>query len=184
MDERSGADLESCSDAFQKLLPFVISAPSASIEILFLKIDDAFRRSRRASRPLGDGKARANVDRLLDYCQALEAILPVKGPQIPEFAAQLLHSRTPAHSGMVDTLDLLKDMYTLRNMVMHGKLDQVLEGRAGTRFQLKDVERFQWRVHHLAILYFLNIDQSGNPSLRQFIKKLRNNHPLSLKTLY
>jgi hypothetical protein len=55
IDERSGVDIESCAEGLQNLLPHVLSAPATSIEILFLKIDDACRRRRKTSRPFGDG---------------------------------------------------------------------------------------------------------------------------------
>jgi hypothetical protein len=179
-----GVDLQSCAEGFRKLLPHLLAAPASSIEILFVKIDDALRRRRRM-RPFGDGKAREDLDRLLDYCQALEAILPFRREQIPSYAATLLQSNAPSH-GAVATADaeFLKDMYVLRNMAMHGKSDQVLEDRAGTHYKLKDVERFRLCVHALAVLYFLNPDQDGNPNLRRFIKQLRRGQAVNLKTLY
>ena len=68
-------------------------------------------------------------------------------------------------------------------MVMHGKFDQVLEDRTGTRHKLKDVDRFRRYVHELATLYFLNPDQNGNPNLRRFIKQLRRSQALSIRRL-
>ena len=111
IDERADADLQSCAESFQKLLPYVLSAPAASIEIVFLKIDDALRRRRKASRPFPARSARADIDRLLDYCQALEAILPFRGDQIPSYAAELLRTNGPTAGAIAtDTYDFLKDM--------------------------------------------------------------------------
>ena len=184
IDERLGVDLECCTEGFRKLLPHVLSAPATSIEILFLKIDDAFRRRRRTSRPFIDGRPREEIDRLLDYCQALEAILPFRGEQIPRYAARLLQFAPSHGAATTDNLAFIRDMYVLRNRAMHGKFDQVLEDRAGTQYKLKDVERFRWCVHALAVLYFLNPDQDGNPNLRRFIRQLRQEQPVSLKGLY
>lgn len=186
IDERSGADLKSCAEGFRRLLPHVLAAPAASIETLFLKIDDAFRRRRKTARPFGDGKAREDIDRLLDYCQALEAILPFGGgKKIPKYAATLLQSSTPSRwIAATDHVDFLVEMYKLRNNVMHGNFYQVLEDRAGTHYKLKDVERFRRCAHYLAVLYFLNPDQDGKPNLGRFKKQLERGQVVNLKKLY
>jgi hypothetical protein len=152
------------------------------MEILFLKIDDSFRR-RRTSRPFGTEQPRESVDRLLDYCQALESILPFKGDQVPAYAADLLHANRRDLAAKAADTGLLRDMYKLRNMVMHGSYALVLKNQAGTRHTLKDVEHFRRRVHALAILYFLNPDQNGWPNLRRFIKESRKGKQITLNTL-
>lgn len=184
IEERSGVDLQSCGQWFQKLFPLVLSAPAGSIEILFLKIDDALRRRRKTSRPFRQRDSRADVDRLLDYCQALESILPFRGSQIPESAALLLGADARGLRGAQDDpLNFLKDMYTMRDSVMHGRFDQVVEDRAGTHYTLKDIDRFRRYVYDLAILYFLNPDPKGEPNLRRFITHLRRGKAVALRTL-
>jgi len=71
----------------------------------------------------------------------------------------------------------------MRNLVMHGKFDQVVEDKAGTKYKLKDIDLFRRSVYDLAILYFLNPDQDGEPNLRRFIKQLRRGKTISLRTL-
>ncbi|MGA3023429.1 MAG: hypothetical protein ABSF98_01530 [Bryobacteraceae bacterium] len=184
IDEHSGVDLQSCDGGFQNLLPHVLKAPAASIEVLFLKIDDAFRRRRKTSRPFGDGEARENIDRLLDYCQALEAILPFRKKQILSCASKLLQFNMSSHgTATTDDAEFLKDMYDLRNLAMHGRFDQVLEDRADTHYKLRDVERFRRCVHALAVLYFLNPDRDGNPNLKRFLRELERGDAVRLTTL-
>ena len=183
IDEESGADLRQCSERFRRLLPHVLSAPAATIEVLFLKIDDSLRRRRKTAKPYAD-TTREDIDRLLDYWQALEAILPIPGSEIPLRALELLQSGTQFQSpGKSNVADLFRDMYSLRNSVMHGRYDQVVENRAGTQNGLKDVDLFRMYVHELAVLYLLNPDKDGKPNLRQFVKPLRKGHPIKVETL-
>jgi hypothetical protein len=149
--------------------------------MLFLKLDDALRRGRKTSRPWQGADGRADIDRLLDYCQALEALLPFRGKQIPVFAARLIQYNTP--NARDDVAGLLNDMYDLRNMVMHGRYDRVLHDRAGTRYKLAEMGNFRRHLHSLAVLYLLNPDQDGCPNLRRFIKQLRKDENIQLNTL-
>lgn len=181
IDDSSGADMGRCVTAFRKLFPYALAAPASSIEMLFLKLDDALRRGRKTSRPWQGADGRADIDRLLDYCQALEALLPFRGKQIPVFAARLIQYNTP--NARDDVAGLLNDMYDLRNMVMHGRYDRVLHDRAGTRYKLAEMGNFRRHLHSLAVLYLLNPDQDGCPNLRRFIKQLRKDENIQLNTL-
>jgi hypothetical protein len=150
---------------------------------LFLKLDDALRRRKESSWRFGNSCARGDIDRLLDYCQALESVLPLDGDQIPSFAARLLEENGLHTFSRTNMVGLLRDMYTLRNKAMHGEYDRVLEERVGTQHGLRDVEHFRRCVHNLAILYLLNPDQDGRPNLKRFIKQLRKGKAVQLKTL-
>jgi len=182
-DVETGGFEESDAVEYAKPASFPFAAIQQRFKVLVVKIGQE-RDEYRNRRFFWCKKSRADVDRLLDYCQALESIIPFTGKQIPEYAARVLEENARGLRGaQSDTLDFLKDMYKLRNSVMHGKFDQVVDDRAGTRYKLKDVDLFRRYVYDLAILYFLNPDPKGEPNLRRFIMHLRRGKAVELRTL-
>ena len=185
IDEGFGQDLKSYSHGLERLFPPLLAAPADSIAVLYDKIEDAFRRQRRGIRHMG-AEARVTIDRLLDYFQALEAIIQIEGSyQIALYAAVLLRAASQGR-GMAasDVFEFMKDMHTLRNDVVHGRIDKVLQGRTKTKHKITEIERFCQYVHELAILYLLNPGEKGKHDLRPLAHRLALGETVNLKTLY
>jgi len=186
IDRGFGSDAQSWGLALERLFPPLLAAPTDSIAVVYDKIDDAFRRQQQRGTPFDGVAAKPAIDQLLDYFQALEAIIPIEGSyQIALYAAVLLRA---AHKGRGlkagDIFDFVKDMHTLRNEVIHGRIDNVLLGRAKTKYKITDIGQFRQYVHELAILYLLNPDERGKQDLRKTAHRLAVGEDVNLRTLY
>ena len=186
IDRGFGSDAQSWGCNLERLLPPLLAAPTDSIAVVYDKIDDAFRRQQQRGAPFDGVATKPAIDQLLDYFQALEAIIPIEGSyQIALYAAVLLGA---AHKGRgpkaVDVFDFVKDMHTLRNEVMHGRIDKVLLGRANTSYKIADIGRLRQYVHELAILYLLNPDEKGKYDLRKTAHRLALGEDVNLRTLW
>jgi hypothetical protein len=128
------------------------------------KLDDALRRRRTALINPTLAEQRVAVDRLLDYLQILEAIVPAKGSyQIAMNAAILLGSHLDDGGAKTrEVFNEVRKMYSLRNAVMHGRVDQVIGGKKAKTAGALDISALQRVVHDLAILKILNPHPSGN----------------------
>jgi len=186
IDRGFGSDAQSWGHGLERLFPPLLAARIDSIAVVYDKIDDAFRRQQQRGAPFDGVATKPAIDQLLDYFQALEAIIPIEGSyQIALYAAVLLHA---AHRGLGlkagEVFDFVKDMHTLRNEVVHGRIDKVLLGRANTTYKIADIGRFRQYVHELAILYLLNPDEKGKQDLRKTAHRLAVGEDVNLRTLY
>jgi hypothetical protein len=180
-------DAESWARGLERLFPSLLVVPTDSIEVIYDKIDDAFRRQQERGAPFDSVATKPAIDQLLDYFQALEAVLPIEGSyQIALFTAVLIRA---ANTGLgfkaLEVFDFVRDMHTLRNEVIHGRINNVLSGKAKTKkYKITDIRRFRQYVHELAILYLLNPDETGNYDLRKVALRLALGDEVELKTLY
>lgn len=148
----------------ERLLPHVLATDLGSVEVIEHKLDDALRRRRTALINSTLAEKRVAVDRLLDYLQILEAILPAKGSyQIAMNAAILLGGHLGDGGAKTrKVFDEVRKMYGLRNAVMHGRIDQVIGGKKARTTAALDIRPLQRNVHDLTVLKLLNPHPSGN----------------------
>jgi hypothetical protein len=186
IDRGFGLDSQYWAGGVERLFPPLLPAPIESITVIYDKIDDAFRRQQQRGGPFDSVAAKPAIDQLLDYFQALEAIIPIEGSyQISLYAAVLLHAAHGARAlKAADVFDFMRDMHKLRNEVVHGRIDKVLTGRASTTYGITEIGRFRQYVHELAILYLLNPDDKGRHGLRTAAHRLALGEDVNLKTLY
>lgn len=186
IDKGFGSDAVSWGYGLERLFPPLLAVRLESIAVVYDKIDDAFRRQQQRGARFDAVATKPAIDQLLDYFQALEAVIPIEGSyQIALYTAVLLHAahdrREPKAS---DIFDFVKDMHTLRNEVIHGRIDNVVLGRARTKYKITDIGRFRQCVHDLAILYVLNPDEKGKHDLRKIAHCLAVGDDVKVKTLY
>lgn len=180
-----GQDLKQYAWELERLIPHALATPYTSIAVLDHKIEDALRRERRGAVEMQEAESKAAVDKLLDYFQALEAVVPIEGSyQIALYAAVLLGAASrDGATRAPEVFQFIKDMHTLRNAVVHGRLDKVLDGKVNTKNKL-NVALLRNYVHELAILYLLNPDERGNRGLCPLAHRLALGEPAVVKTLY
>jgi hypothetical protein len=169
----------------EMLFPPLLAASTDRIAVLDIKIEDAFKRHRRGAY-FGEAKTKAAIDRLLDYCQVLEAIIQAQGSfEIALCTAVLLRAASAGTgSASGEVFEFIKKMYKLRNDVMHGRIDTVLERLASTNHNITAIDLFYNYIRQLAILYLLNFNEEGRPDLRQFAHRLALGETVHLKTLH
>ncbi len=186
IDRGFGSDAQSWGHGLERLFPPLLAAPADSIAVVYDKIDYAFRRQQQRGTPFDGVATKPAIDQLLDYFQALEAIIPVEGSYQIALSAAVLLGATHKGRGLKagDIFDFVKDMHTLRNEVIHGRIDNVLLGRARTKYKITDIGRFRQYVHELAILYLLNPDEKGKQDLRKTAHRLAVGEDVNLRTLY
>jgi hypothetical protein len=152
-----GRDIEESDGmAIDRLLSKLLPQSLAKFEVINQKIEDAMRRRRTAL--LNDARAQKlnEIDQLLDYFQVLEALIPTGGSEyISLYAARLLRSPNSAPNQTFELYRFIKDMYTVRNSVMHGRVDDVLSGKLKESRKL-DIFRLRHIVYSLACLNIMN----------------------------
>jgi hypothetical protein len=153
--------------------------PLSKIAVIDQKIEDAIRRQRKAILNDRQAQIRADIDKLLDYFQALEAIVPAEGSQyISLYAARLLASS--GHGGFAnnpfETFKFIKEMHTIRNYVIHGRVDEVISGKVKHKL---DVLKLRQIIYTLAGLFVLN-----GGSLRESATRLALGEQVDLENLY
>ena len=180
LERKSPADLEDFHYLYVgRLLPKLLQQPLSKVDLINQKIEDAARRQRRVMLGEREARLRTAIDQLLDYFQILEAVVPAEGSQyISLYAAVLLKAGGYRGMGMkpVEMFKLFKDMYNIRNAVMHGRMDDVMSGRFRTDQQ--SLYTFKQMVHGLASLYVLN------GSLRDAAIGLALGEEMKLETLF
>ena len=98
---------------------------------------------------------RLAIDQLLDYFQILEALVPAMGSEfIALYAAVLFHGIRPQEDAE-SVYDFVKRMHTIRNEVMHGRLQSVLTSTKN-KLTEHDIHRFREIIHALAGAYVMN----------------------------
>jgi hypothetical protein len=120
------------------LIPHVLPVPYDSIAVLDPKLYDSLRRRSGDGYRRYEVENRAELDKLLDYFQAMEALLSIEGSyQIVLYAAVLLGS---AGGNRVvtaaDTFEFIKDMHTIRNAVIHGRHADVIASIVAVQAQV------------------------------------------------
>jgi hypothetical protein len=137
------------------LMPKLASEPYDAIAILDTKIEDALRRRRQGAGQDQAVAMRLAIDQLLDYFQILEALVPAMGSEfIALYAAVLLHGIRPQEDAE-SAYDFVKRMHTIRNEVMHGRLQLVLTS-IKNKLTEHDIRRFREIIHALAGAYVMN----------------------------
>jgi hypothetical protein len=139
---------------FRILLPYAMTCPWNELEVVHRKFEDAFRRQRTAVVNRGRAERQMLIDRLLDHCQALEALLPLRSKyQIAMSASALLAGHLNDDGQRASQIfNTVSDQYSLRNDVMHGRVDDVLAGR-GRHLDVPSLEEI---VRDLTTLRILN----------------------------
>lgn len=157
IEDGEGRDIdESHGMAIDRLLTKLMPQSLSKFEVINQKIEDAMRRRRRAL--LNDARAQKlnEIDQLLDYFQVLESLVPAGGSEyISLYAARLLRSPNSAPNETFELYRFIKDMYTVRNNVVHGRVDDVLSGRLKESRKL-DIFRLRHIVYSLACLNIMN----------------------------
>jgi hypothetical protein len=180
IERGEGRELEqSSSVGLDKLVNKLMQTPFSKVAVIDQKVEDAIRR--RRSVILNDRLAqiRDDIDKLLDYFQVLEAIVPAEGSQyISLYAARLLASS--GHGGFAanpfEIFKFIKDMHTIRNNVIHGRVDEVISGRLKDKL---DIPRLRQIIYSLAGLYVLN-----GGALRESATRLALGEQVALETAY
>ena len=147
----SSHDLMTYSLGFAALIPYVLDKPYSAIEVLDLKIEDSLRRERNHWTGANVEK-QVEIDRLLDYFQALESLLPTPNSYQTSLLASAILGAHLKDSGKTSAaiFAFIRAQYKLRNDVMHGRIDDVLAGEG------LDIPQLRTVVHKLAILKILN----------------------------
>jgi len=157
IEDGEGRDIEESNGmAIDKLLSKLLPQSLSKFEVINQKIEDAMRRRRRAL--LNDARAQKlnEIDQLLDYFQVLEALVPANGSEyISLYAARLLRSPNSAPNETFELYRFIKDMYIVRNNVVHGRIDDVLSGKLKEGRKL-DIFRLRHIVYSLACLSIMN----------------------------
>jgi hypothetical protein len=114
------------------------------------------RRQRKAWRNDAHVQKLNEIDQLLDYFQILEAIVPVNGSEyISLYAARLLRSPNSVPNQTFELYRFIKDMYKVRNYIMHGRVDDILS-RKSKESQRIDIYKLRHIVYSLACLHIMN----------------------------
>jgi len=147
---------ESDGMAIDRLLTKLLPQSLSKFAVINQKIEDAMRRRRTAVRNDHRAQKLNEIDVLLDYFQVLEALIPTAGSEyISLYAARLLRAPNSAPNQTFELYKFIKDMYTVRNNVMHGRVDDVLSGKLKESRKL-DIFRLRHIVYSLACLNIMN----------------------------
>jgi len=148
---------DSAGIGIDKLLTKLHPQPFSRFLVINQKIEDAMYRRRNVL--LGSAKEQklSDIDQLLDYFQVLEAIVPSEGSQnISLYAARLLRSPNHIPNQATDLFRFIKDMHTIRNSVLHGRVDDVLAGKVKNIKNDLDIPRLRHIVYSLVCLHIMN----------------------------
>ena len=155
IEHGEGRDLnDSDGMAVDRLLTKLLPQPLSKFAVINQKLEDAIRRRRTAI--LHDARARKlnEIDQLLDYFQVLEAIVPAEGSEyISLYAARLLSTPESAPNQTFELFQFLKDMFKIRNSVLHGRIDEVLSGKLSQKL---DIFRLRHVIYSLTCLHIMN----------------------------
>jgi len=147
---------ESSGMAIDRLLTKLLPQEPAKFSVINQKLEDALRRRRSAI--LNDQRAQKlnEIDQLLDYFQVLEATVPAMGSEyISLYASRLLTPNDSPANQAFELFQFIKDMHSIRNSVMHGRVDEVLSGKLKQAARL-DIPRFRHVVYSLTCLHIMN----------------------------
>jgi hypothetical protein len=162
----------------RRMLPKLASETFSSTAIINTKIEDALRRKRQGMERDKDVALRVAIDQLLDYFQILEAIVPAMGSEfIALYAAVLLHAINKNEDAF-GAFEFLKRVHKVRNDVMHGRMDEVINSTKKNKFTVDDLARFRHIIHDLAGAYVMN------GPFRDIATKLALGQPVELISLY
>ena len=142
--------------AMGRLLTKLSGQRPSKFAVINQKMEDAMRRRRTAF--INDARARKlnEIDQLLDYFQILEAVVPAEGSQyISLYAARLLSRANDQPNQAFELFKFIKDMHTVRNHVMHGRIDEVISGKVKEAGRL-DIAKLRHVVYSLTCLYIMN----------------------------
>jgi len=140
--------------AIDRLLTKILPQPFSKFAVINQKIEDAMRRRRTAIRNDEWAQKMNQIDQLLDYFQVLEAIVPAEGSQyISLYAARVLTPPNSAPNQGFELFKFIKDMHTIRNHIIHGRVGDVLSVKTDHKL---DIPRFRHIIYSLASLYIMN----------------------------
>lgn len=172
-------DLQSYAGVVERLFPVVLACPYSRLAVIDHKIEDALRRIKRSWSRGYKTQVKPALDMLLDYCQALESVVEVEGSYDIALYASLLLSASGNRGLGATTAELFeffKGMYRIRNDIMHGRIDDVLNREAKSKSNF-DIYRLRYYVHQIAVLHVLNDD------LKQAAHRLALGEHVELMTL-
>jgi hypothetical protein len=157
IERGEGRDIdESAGMAIDRLLTRLLPQSLSKYAVVNQKVEDAMRRQRRALRNDSHTQRLNEIDQLIDYFQILEAIIPVFGNEyIALYAARLLRASNSVPNETFELYRFIKDMYGVRNQVMHGRVDEVLS-RTTKESQRIDIYKLRHIVYSLACLRIMN----------------------------
>lgn len=154
IDRRESRELsELDGHRLRRLLPKLVELPYDTIAVLDRKIEDALARRRYGSDHKKDQKLRVAVDRLLDYFQVLEAIVPVAGSEFISLYTAVLHKAIDNKQDAEESYQFVKRMHSIRNDVMHGRIQDVI---AKDKLSIEDIHRFSEIIHALSGSFVMN----------------------------
>lgn len=147
---------ESAGMAIDRLLSRLLPQSLSTFAVINQKIEDAMRRHRRAWRNDPYAQRLNEVDQILDYFQILEAVVPGYGSEnISLYAARLLRSPNSVPNESFELYRFIKDMYKVRNDIMHGRVDGILS-RKTKESQRIDIYKLRHIVYSLVCLRIMN----------------------------
>jgi hypothetical protein len=167
----------------ERVFELLRQIPYERIAVIDWKIEDAFRRYKHEHLRGRRTKQHIEIEQLLDYVQAVEAILDLdsaKSEMIARYVAHLLIYQSVAASATIKgTFEFVHDMYLTRNDVAHGHVDRVLNGTSRLMHGNKiNIWRLQGIVNELAILFIANLHTGAK--LRRIANRLCANKPTPL----
>jgi hypothetical protein len=120
------ADVRGFESGLEKLLVSLFKKPESSFAVLDHRLGDALRRQRRGvANP--DVDLKNEIDQLFDYVQAFESLLPnLRGSDTFCLSAGILLASSTSEAG-ADVDRFFKNVYRIRDEVMHGRLDGIIE---------------------------------------------------------
>lgn len=164
----------------RKLFPRIVKEPFGTISVPDTKIEDAIRRTQHSMLSEARTSLKVAIDQVLDYFQILESVLPVAGSEyISLYAAALLKESGNAYyvKDPYTTYEFIKRMHKVRNDVMHGRIDDVLDVKK-SGFSPDDARKFRNMVFVLVQLHILN------GKLRDAAPKLTLGKEMNLESIY
>ena len=157
---------ESSGMAIDRLLTKLLPQNPDNFAVINQKLEDAIRRRRSTMLNQQRGTRLNEIDQLLDYVQVLEAIVPVMGSEsISLYAARLLTRHdSPPNQGF-ELYTFIKDMYKIRNAVVHGRVNEILDVNSKLAAKL-DIPRFRQIIYSLTCLHIMNGQLRGDLATR------------------